>query len=269
MAAGLLREEELEPVRAARQALAQPGSNRGGLVVQAVCACAHIVAPRTIAIDEAVTTAVQATAAQVVLVGAGLDTRAWRLPALNGTIVFSVDHPASQAETRARAAGLDLVAGRLVFVPADLSTQQLDSALESARHDPGVPTVWVWEGVVPYLTKPEVAVTVRAIAGRSAPGSLLVVNYQTPSLMAALGRRAVGAVERLSGVASVTADEPWRSLWSPASMSRLLGSEGFAVQRDTDLLDVARETGSPAVQARSLRNGRVAVAGYTGRTVAG
>jgi hypothetical protein len=67
--------------------------------------------------------------AQVVLVGAGLDTRPSRLSALSGATVFSVDHPATQANARDRSAALAPLPRRLVFVPVDLTAQPLDVAL--------------------------------------------------------------------------------------------------------------------------------------------
>jgi methyltransferase (TIGR00027 family) len=261
----LLRVDELGPVRAAQEDGTGIPAGADRLAVEAVRACAQVVVPRTVLIDDAVTAAVQADAdAQVVVVGAGLDTRPWRLASLTAATVFAVDHPASQAETRDRSATLVPVARRLVFVPVDLTTQRLDPVLESAGHDRGAPTVWVWEGVVPYLVRADVQATVGALADRSAPGSVVVVNYQTPSLVATLGRRMAGLAGRLLGTESITADEPWRSLWTPHDMARLLAERGFAVESDVDLLQTARDLGSPTGHSRSLGNGRVAVARYAG-----
>ncbi|MGW5416794.1 class I SAM-dependent methyltransferase [Actinomadura geliboluensis] len=262
----LLRPDELEPVEAARdEAAAERAGGRERWAVESVRACAEVVVPRTVVIDEAVTRAVtDRNGMQVVLLGAGLDGRPWRLPALAAATVFCVDHPATQADARERAAGLTPVAGRLVFAPVDLTTEPLDAALEAAGHDRAAPTVWVWEGVVPYLREPEVAATATALAGRSAPGSVLLVNYQVPSLTAALGRGVLNLVARAGRVETATADEPWRSAWRPAEMAGLLAARGFAVERDADLLRLAREIGSPAAHSRSLRNGRVAVSRMRG-----
>lgn len=264
VAGRLLTPEEREPVEAARDQAAAEGRKRWA--VESVRACAEVVVPRTVVIDDAVTGAVTGRDGmqQVVLLGAGLDGRPWRLPALEAATVFCVDHPATQADARERAAGLTPVAGRLVFAPVDLTTEPLDEALEAAGHDRAAPTVWVWEGVVPYLRKAEVAATATALAGRSAPGSVLVVNYQTPSLTATLGRGVLNLVARASRVETATADEPWRSAWRPSEMARLLTARGFAVEQDVDLLHLAHEIGSPATHSRSLRNGRVAVSRMQG-----
>jgi len=266
----LLRQDELAPVRAVRAATRDdlPIRTTGAaarMSVEAVRAVAQVVVPRTVVIDDAVTAAVTAAAgAQAVLVGAGLDTRPWRLAALSDVTVFSVDHPASQADARDRATGLIPVARRLVFIPVDLTTSGLGPALASAGHDRASRTVWVWEGVVPYLARSDIEATVRALADRSAPGSVLVVNYQTPSLVAALGRRVAILTGRLFRVEPFTADEPWRSLWTPPDMAHLLAEHGFTTQRDVNLFQVAQHIGSPTRHSRSLRNGRVAVARFGG-----
>lgn len=195
----------------------------------------------------------------MVLLGAGLDGRPWRLTSLREATVFAVDHPASQADARTRSANLTPV-GRLEFVPVDLAAAALDGALSAAGHDASSATTWVWEDVVPYLTEDAVRAAVSAAGGLSAPGSVLVVNYQTPSPVATWGRRLSKLLTLVPGYESPLRSEPWRSLWTPASMRALLAENGFAVRTDEDLLAIARRIGSPATLARSLANGRVAVA---------
>lgn len=259
----LLRPEELEPVDAARDGGRQV-EGRERWAVESVRACAEVMVPRTVTIDDALTDAVEGRGIrQVVLLGAGLDGRPWRLEALGAATVFCVDHPASQADARERAAGLDPVAGELVFAGVDLTSQPLDAALEAAGHRRTVPTAWVWEGVVPYLRKADVAATASAVARRSAAGSVLAVNYQTPSLMAKIGRIVVDLAARAGRVEAATADEPWRSAWTPAAMADLVTARGFVVEDDVDLLDVARRLDSPTAHSRSVRNGRVAIARFS------
>jgi len=83
---------------------------------------------------------------------------------------------------------------------------------------------------VPYLARSDVEATVSALADWSAPGSVLVVNYQTPSLVATLGRRVAILAGRLFRVEPFTADDPWRSLWTPPDMAHLLAEHGFTTQ---------------------------------------
>jgi methyltransferase (TIGR00027 family) len=234
-----------------------PRDVRERLVVEMLRAVAEGMVPRTVAIDDAIEVAGHR---QEVILGAGLDTRPWRLDALRDAVVLAVDHPASQAEARERSAGLTPVAGRLQWVPVDLSTDDLGGALSAAGHDPARPTTWVWEGVVPYLTTDDVRAAVAGIAARSAPGSVLVVQYQTRSWTATAGRQLSRLVLLLTRTSDPLAAEPWRSLWTPASMARLLDAHGFAVIADDDLLTLAGRLGSPATRRRSLSDGRVAVA---------
>src|SRR5262249_2688956 len=102
---------------------------------------------RTIAIDDAVRAA---ASPQVVILGAGLDGRAWRMPELRDVTVFEVDPPDSQRQKRARAAGLSQVARDVRFAPVDFTRDDLDQALSDAGHDPAIKTTWIWEGVVMY-----------------------------------------------------------------------------------------------------------------------
>jgi len=223
-----------------------------------VRACAEVVVPRTVAIDDSVR---ERLTTQLVILGAGLDARAWRMIELAGVEVFEVDHPASQQDKRTRVGDMQPLARVLRYVPVDLTHDRLDVVLAAAGHRQSVPTTWVWEGVVPYLRKAEVAATVAVLAERSAPGSRLVVNYQTPALSAAVGRLAARAMTAVARRPSPWQAEPHRSSWTPKAMRDLLTSHGFTVASDDDLLTLAEQPSVPVRQRRSLRNGRVATAG--------
>jgi methyltransferase (TIGR00027 family) len=253
VAARLLRGAERTPVEQVR-ASAQPAGWGERMAYEKVRACAELMVPRTVAIDEALGAR---GAGQLVVLGAGLDTRAWRLAGLARTDVWEVDHPASQQDKRARLAEAEpaLAARSVRFVPVDFAVDDLGAALDAAGHDPSAPTTWLWEGVVPYLTRDQVRATVAALAARTAAGSALVVNYQAPSARAALGRLLARVLR-----GSATSGEPWRSLWRPERMAALLAAHGLAVASDRSLLDLAHDLGSPTRGGTSLASGRVAVA---------
>jgi methyltransferase (TIGR00027 family) len=252
----LLRADELAPVDQAR-ADERPADWRQRMVVESVRACAEVMVPRTVAVDDAIE---RAGHKQLVIVGAGLDSRPYRLPNLGDAVVYAVDHPASQAEASDRSAGLSVRARQLVRVSADLTGGELDGALSAAGHDSASPTTWVWEGVVPYLTRDEVQATVRTIATRSATGSRLIVNYQARSLVTVGGRHVSRLLARLSRLDNPLGAEPWRSLWTPASMGELLRRSGFTVVSDVDLRTIAEQLASPTTHSRSLASGRIALA---------
>jgi methyltransferase (TIGR00027 family) len=213
--------------------------------------------PRTITIDDAIR---EHAARQVVVLGAGLDGRAWRMPELERATVFEVDHPASQRDKLRRLGGLVPTAGLVVPVAVDLSGERLAPALETVGFDRSSVSTWVWEGVVPYLTPAEVTSSLAQIAELSAPGSRLVVNYQFAAVGLRVMRRVMRVVMRLSGAADPLAREPWRSLWRPDQWRTMLGGSGFEIIEDADLLTLAQGLDLPPGNEGSLGNGRVAVA---------
>jgi len=212
---------------------------------------------RTVLIDSAVR---RAAHRQLVIIGAGLDTRPWRMGELAGCALFCVDQPASQADCRQRVAALQPVTGRLHWVAADLAVEPLGATLATAGHDPAEPTTWLWEGVVPYLTRRAVHATVEALSERSAVGSTLIVHYQDRSLLARIARRAAAFAARHGGPDDPMANEPWRSLWTPKQMAALLQRHGFTVERDVSLFTAANWIDAPTTHRRALANGHVAVA---------
>ena len=231
------------------------GSDR--MAYELVWRTGMLMVPRTLAIDDAVR---DHGAAQVVVLGAGLDARAWRMPELAQATVFEVDHPASQRDKHRRLGDRTPTAQRVVPVAVDLDGEPLRPALEAAGFDPALETTWVWEGVVPYLTEEAVEGSVGQVAELSAPGSLLVVNYQTRSLTALMMRRLMRIVMRLSRQSDPLAGEPWLSTWSPQRLRTMLSANGFDVTSDADLLTLAGGLDLPPDGNASLRNGRVALA---------
>ena len=173
---------------------------------------------RTVEIDESLR---GCRTSQVVILGAGLDGRAWRMDELRDAVVFEVDHPDSQQLKRQRAAALTLRAREVRVGPVDFTRDKLGDALASAGHDPMQPTAWIWEGVVMYLTAEQVEATLAALSPRSAPGSRLVILYTQPAL-----------IMRLVGLAVGLLGEPFRSAFTPEAMRTLLSRYGFAVVRD-------------------------------------
>lgn len=207
-----------------------PRSLAGALRLVVGWASARLMGTRTMVIDQAL--AHRPPAGQVVLVGAGLDSRAHRLECLRGCAVFEVDHPATQAVKRARVRTLPLVASSVRYVAVDLASRSLDEALRLAGHRVDVPTCWVWEGVITYLTRAQVEQTLKVMSHRSAGHSRLVATYNEPGL----ARRVVSAVTGLSG-------EPHRTCLKSEVMAAILRSHGYRVIDDTDGLGRAARLG--------------------------
>jgi len=186
---------------------------------------ADMIALRTASIDRAVRATIAGGATQLVILGAGYDGRAWRLPELAGVKVFEVDHPATQEDKRAHLTQLPPPAGTVSFVSIDFERESLGTVLDRAGHDSSSPTCWIWEGVVMYLTRTAMRATLDGIASRSAPGSTLIVNYHT-----AHRRFFARLVFRLIG-------EPQISAWTREEMAADLRSVGFVVSEDSGMTD--------------------------------
>jgi len=207
----------------------------------------QMMAVRTVAIDEAVR---EAAAPQVVILGAGLDGRAWRMPELREAVVFEVDHPDTQRDKVARAASLVRSAREVRFVPVDFTRDRLDEKIAAAGHDATRPTAWIWEGVVMYLTRAQVEATLEVVARRSATGSRLIIAYAAPGLILPLVRLLVRRI-----------GEPFRSVYTAPAMKEMLAARGFRVIRDDDVPALARPLSERAWKAtRALKHIRIVVA---------
>lgn len=135
------------------------------------------VALRTRHIDDCVRDAMARGMRQVVLLGAGLDTRAARLAA-EGVRFFEVDHPASQDDKRARLETLpNYPMSAATFVPCNFERHDFAERLRTAGLDPTSPACFVWEGVVYYLAEEAARTTLRRIATEFSPESGLVFDY--------------------------------------------------------------------------------------------
>jgi methyltransferase (TIGR00027 family) len=133
------------------------------------------VVARTALIDEMVATLVGATS-QAVILGAGFDTRAYRLPALRDVTVFEVDHPDTQRRKRTLLTRAGINAPNVRFAPTDFRAGDVDRTLAAVGYDPTLKTLILWEGVTNYLTEPAVDATLRWCA-RSPACSELIFTY--------------------------------------------------------------------------------------------
>jgi methyltransferase (TIGR00027 family) len=195
---------------------------------------------RTRAIDAAVREGVARGIGQLVVLGAGLDARAWRMPELAETRVFEVDHPSTQAYKRERIESSAPLARGVTFVAMDFERDELGDVLTRAGHDDAAPTFWLWEGVTPYLNKDAVRATLACIGRRSALGSRVAVTYATPE-----ASPRGPALVRLARVGFRAIGEPLRGLISPEAMRAELEAVGLYVLADTDPHDWAASFGGP------------------------
>jgi methyltransferase (TIGR00027 family) len=170
---------------------------------------------------------------QVVVLGAGLDTFAFR-QTRDDVRIFEVDHPATQGWKRQRLAEAGIpIPAQVTFVPVDFAHQNLRQCLLAARVDPAQPTIFSWLGVTPYLDAGAVWHTLKDIADFSTAGGGVVFDYAVPPSSVGLLSRALMwlLTRRLA-----RAGEPFRSYFTPESLARNLASMGF-----TNLTDYGRD----------------------------
>jgi methyltransferase (TIGR00027 family) len=187
-----------------------------------------LVAVRSRLADDELAAAVRRGVRQYVLLGAGLDTFAYRNP-YPEVRVFEVDHPATQAWKR-KILGRAAIAepDSVTFVPVDFERQTAMDGLIAAGFDRAAPAFFAWLGVTMYLQEDAVYSALRAIAAMP-PGSGVIFDYAlSRSKMSLLSRLAVAIVNRrLKRIG-----EPWITFFVPDALEADLRSFGFHHVRD-------------------------------------
>ena len=182
------------------------------------------IAARSRIAEEALTEAVNAGATQLVVLGAGLDTLAYRAPLAGRLRIFEVDHPATQARKREMlgAAGI-AVPATLTYVAVDFERQTLAEALDAAGFAAAARSFFSWLGVVPYLTEAAIFSTLGYIA-RLQGGSEVVFDYVNPAASIAPASRAANQAlaERVAA-----AGERFQSYFDTAPLCAKMSATGF------------------------------------------
>jgi methyltransferase (TIGR00027 family) len=133
---------------------------------------------RTCYIDDALRDALRTGLAQVVILGAGFDARAYRITNMEQVHIFELDMPATQ---RLKQTLLEKVVGELPahvsFVPIDFNRQDIEDVMTAAGFRRGLKTFFIWEGVTQYLAAEAVDRTFRYMCGAAAGGSEIVFTY--------------------------------------------------------------------------------------------
>jgi len=162
-------------------------------------------------------------ATQLVVLGAGLDTFAYRGPR-PGLRMFEVDHPDTQAWKRARLADAGIAAPEnLTYVAVNFESDTLDDRLVANGFDGDAQSFFMWLGVTPYLTKDAIWATLGWIGGLPG-GAHVVFDYGEPREAVSGAARAY-MQERMARVAAI--GEPWISFFEPAALHAKLHELGF------------------------------------------
>ena len=140
---------------------------------------------RTRYIDDYMLECIAAGIKQLVLLGAGYDSRAYRFDALKKDIkVFEVDHPDTQTlkiEKIKRILGT--LPDHVVYVSIDFSREKLDQKLSESGYERNLKTLFIWEGVTMYLTAEAVDENLAFVAENSGEGSSIIFNYMLESVV--------------------------------------------------------------------------------------
>lgn len=201
---------------------------------------------RTRVIDDWLERAIEAGLDQLVVLGAGYDSRALRIPGADRLSVFEVDHPDTQGAKRelleASPGGFP---GHVRLVPVDFERDELGAALDAAGLRAGARTFTIWEGVVSYLTPAAVDATLRWVVSGGAPGSRLALTYVHRGLID-------GSVEFPGSgpwVDSVRrAGEPFVFGFDPASLPADVAPLGLRVVEDLSTTGALERLGMPTTR---------------------
>jgi methyltransferase (TIGR00027 family) len=171
---------------------------------------------------------------QCVLLGAGLDSFAYRSPLVDRLRVFEVDHPATQAWKRQRLAAARIaVPSAVTFVPVDFRVDSLSDRLVEEGFDRSQPAFVSWLGVTQYLTAEAIGTTLDAIGG-FAGGTELVIEYLLPGEMRDASGRALADFFMPRTAAF---GEPWLTFFTPTGIGELLAARGLVVTEDVGRRD--------------------------------
>jgi methyltransferase (TIGR00027 family) len=188
---------------------------------------------RTKVFDEFVERELAAGATQLVVLGAGYDSRAYRFRALlesRGARVFEVDSPPTSEQKQARLrAVLGSAPAHVAYVKVDFDRETMEDPLLAAGYDPTARTAFLWEGVTFYLTSGAVETVLEFVARASGEGSAIVFDYLFASVLDGTSR-AFGAAENVAYVRRK--GEPFTFGLEPAELRDFVAARGLTLEED-------------------------------------
>jgi methyltransferase (TIGR00027 family) len=185
--------------------------------------------------------------AQVVILGAGFDTRAYRIGAIKEVPVFEVDHPVTQAQKRAALEAIAIPAN-VQFVAVDFETDHLGTQLRNAGYREDARTLFVWQGVSMYLTQAGIDRTLAFIAQHSAKCSAVVLDYFDARAMQGGEARVIRFFTSVMG-------EHVRFAIDQTQIAPFLESRGFTDVRNADGAQMAAPYLTAANAGRPMARG--------------
>ena len=188
--------------------------------------------------EQALKTAALTGTKQYVILGAGLDTFAFREPEfLSKYKVFEVDHPMTQADKRERIARAGwTVPDNLAFVPMDFAKDSLTEKLIGSGFDPSVKSFFSWLGVTYYLSAESIEKTLAELSSLCADGSTLVFDDPDENFFDAPEKRVQNTI-----MMAQAGGEPMQSAFSYGELEKLLETHGFLIYELLTPDDIQRD----------------------------
>ncbi len=188
---------------------------------------------RTCFIDETVEAALAKGMRQLAVLGAGYDTRAYRLVGIEQVKVFEVDLPHVQADKKAKVqTHFGRIPANVTFIPIDFDTQTLENVFAGSNFDASKPAMFVWEGVTQYIPEASVHQTLSFI-GKAFPGSEIVFTYVLRSII----ERRTGNPEAERMMDVVSRSSPWIFGLEPSEVQTFLQPFHLKVMADVGSAD--------------------------------
>jgi len=203
---------------------------------------------RTRFIDDAVLQSLRDGIRQIVILGAGFDSRAYRLHGIQSAAVFEVDHPATLEMKRKHLREVMAEPPRNVrYIAIDFNQQSLPHVLCDAGLDTRVPTLFLWEGVTNYLSAEAVDAVLRYVSTFPSRSRLIFTYVHRGALDgSALFEDAPDIVRNVAAIG-----EPWTFGLDPAEVPGYLHERGLELLRDAGAREYRKECMGPA--ARRMR----------------
>lgn len=181
--------------------------------------------------DDAVLAAIKEGCRQLVLLGAGYDTRAYRLEGIRDTTVFEVDRrELLEAKTMIVRKLFGFLPGHVQYVPVELGTGDLWQDLAEAGYSAENKTLFLLEGLVMYLPRQDVEALLTSIRSHAGPDSIVRFDYVPDFIISGTSGRSDAAVIRHY---TAKAGEPFLSGFGDGEAKALLEREGFVDVRVT------------------------------------
>jgi methyltransferase (TIGR00027 family) len=217
---------------------------------------------RTRLIDDMLIRALRDGIEQVAIMGAGFDSRAYRIPGIERARVFEIDHSDTLAAKRERLQRmLGALPAHVVFVEIDFNRQSLEEVLKAASFDSKLPTFFIWEGVTNYLTAQAVDATLRFVSSNAAGSQIVFTYVHSEVLDNPAGfdgtRTLTRTLQRLG--------EPWTFGLDPAELPGYLKARGLELVEDIGSVEYRkRYMGSDPRHTRGYEFYRAALARVRG-----